>query len=55
MPFDGMCDDELFYWPALSFNSVRGSKCAYLSLAIRQMGSTYQYADFSHAFFSKKP
>lgn len=36
--FDGMCVEELFYWPALTFNSVRVSKSAYLSLAIRQWG-----------------
>jgi len=31
-----MCDEELFFWPALTFNSVRGSKSVYLSLATRQ-------------------
>lgn len=38
IPFDGMCVEEFFYWPALTFNSVRVSKSVYLSLAIRQRG-----------------
>jgi len=33
-----MCDEELFYWPALIFNSVRGHKNVSLGLAIRQRG-----------------
>jgi hypothetical protein len=37
-PFDGMCDEELFYWPALTLNSVTGSKSVYLSLATKQRG-----------------
>lgn len=35
-PFDGILDEELFYWPALTFNSVRESKSVYLSLTTRQ-------------------